>query len=83
MSTARIDNSVQTEQVRENQNISARPIRSDLMSNEENVTIIPPILMRSAQSSLHADDVVLPRIVPRGSSTNDDLLREQLPKKIS
>ena len=64
VSTARIDNSVQTEQVRENQNIPARSIRSDLISNEENVTIIPPIPMRSAQLSLHAEDVVLPRIVP-------------------
>ena len=75
MSTARIDNSVQTEQVRENQNIPVRAIRSDLVSNEENVTIIPPIPMQSAQSSLHAEDVVLPRIVPHESSTNDDLPR--------
>ena len=75
VSTARIDNSVQTEQVRENQDLPARPIRSDLASNEENVTIIPPIPMRSAQSSLHAEDVVLPRIVPRESSINDDLSR--------
>ena len=73
--TARIDNSVQTEQVRENQNIPVRPIRSDLASNEENVIIIPPIPMQSAQSSLHAEDVVLPRIIPRESSTNDDLSR--------
>ena len=45
VSTARIDNSVQTEQLRVNQDIPARPIRSDLASNEENVTIIPPIQM--------------------------------------
>ena len=75
VSTARIDNSAQTEQVRENQDLPARPIRSDLASNEENVTIIPPIPMRSAQSSLHAEDVVLPRIVPCESSINDDLSR--------
>ena len=75
VSTARIDNSVQTEQLRENQDIPARPIRSDLASNEENVTIIPPIPMQSAQSSLHADDVVVPRIVPCESSTNDDIAR--------
>ena len=31
--------------------------------------------MRSAQSSLHADDVVVPRIVPCKSSTNDDIAR--------
>ena len=75
VSTARIDNSVQTEQLRENQDIPVRPIRSDLASNEGNVTIIPPIPMQSAQSSLHADDVVLPRIVLHESSTNDDFLK--------
>ena len=53
VSTARIDNTVQTEQVRENQNIPATPIRNDLVSNEENVTIIPPIPMQSAQSWEH------------------------------
>ena len=31
--------------------------------------------MRSARSSLHADDVVLTRIVPHESSTNDDIAR--------
>ena len=36
--------------------------------------IIPPAPIRSARSSLHADDVVLTS-VPRGSSTNDDVSR--------
>ena len=31
--------------------------------------------MQSARSSLHADDVVLTRIVPHESSTNDDIAR--------
>ena len=73
--------SPQTEQLRENQDIPARPVlltrtqRNDLESNEENVNNIPPSQIRSARSSLHADDVVLIRNVPRGSSTNDDLSR--------
>ena len=73
--------SPQTDQLRENQNIPARPVlsprtqRNNLESNEEKVNIILPIQMRTAISSLHADDVVLMRNVPRGSSTNDDLSR--------
>ena len=73
--------SPQTDQLRENQNIHVRPAllprtqRNDLESNEENVNIILPMQIRSARSSLHADDVVLMRNVPRGSSTNDDLSR--------
>ena len=73
--------SPQTNQLRENQNISARPAlsprtqRNDLESNEENVNTMPPIQMRRARSSLHADDVVLMRNVLLGSSTNDDLSR--------
>ena len=73
--------SPQTDQFRENQNISARPAllprtqRNILESSEENVDIIPPTQMRNARSSLHADDVVVTRNVPRGSSTNDDLSR--------
>ena len=73
--------SPQTDQLRENQNISARPAlsprtqRNNLESNEENVDIIPPTQMRNARSSLHADDVVVMRNVPQGSSTNDDLSR--------
>ena len=71
----------QTDQLRDNQNIPTRPTlsprtqRSNLESNEENVDIIPPTPMQSARSSLHADDVVLTRNVPCGSSTNDDLSR--------
>ena len=62
--------SPQTDQLRENQNISARPAlsprtqRNNLESNEENVNIIPPIQMRTARSSLPADDVVVMRNVP-------------------
>ena len=62
--------SPQTDQLRENQNISARPAllprtqRNNLESNEENVDIIPPTQMRNARSSLHADDVVVTRNVP-------------------
>ena len=73
--------SPQTDQLRENQNISARPAlsprtqRNNLESNEENVNTMPPTQMRSARSSLHANDVVLTRNVLRGSSTNDDLSR--------
>ena len=65
VSTAGVDDSAQTEQVRENQEIPARPIRNDLASNEENVTIIPPIQVRSAQSSFHVNDVV-DRNAPHG-----------------
>ena len=70
-----------TDQLRDNQNIpirpalSPRPQRDNLESNEQNVDIIPPTPMQSARSSLHADDVVLTRNVPCGSSTNDDLSR--------
>ena len=70
VSAARIDNSVQTEQLRGNQDIPARPIIRDLASNEENVTIIPPIPMQSAQSSIQVDDEVN-RNAPHGSSTHD------------
>ena len=70
-----------TDQLREDQNIPARPAlsprtqRNNLESNEENVDIIPPMPMQSARSSLHADDVVLMRIVPHESNTNDDISR--------
>ena len=62
--------SPQTDQLRENQNISARLAlsprtqRNDLESNKENVNTMLPTQMRSARSSLHADDVVLTRNVP-------------------
>ena len=76
--------SPQTEQLRENQNIPARPAslnigtrtqRNDLESNEENVNNRPSSQIRSTRLSLHVNDVVLIRNVPRGSSTNDDLSR--------
>ena len=60
--------SPQTEQLRENQDIPARLAslnlgtrtqRNDLESNEENVNNIPPLQIRSARLSLHADDVML------------------------
>ena len=53
--------SPQTEQLRENQDISVRPAslnigtrtqRNDFVSNEENVNNIPPVPIRSARSSL-------------------------------
>ena len=71
----------QTDQLRENQNIPARPAssprtqRDNLEFNENQIEIIPPTPIQSARSSLHADDVVLPRIVPFKSSTNDDIAR--------
>ena len=70
VSTAGVDNSVQTEQLRENQDIPVRPIRSDLASNEGNVTIILPIPMQSAQSSFQVDDE-MNRNAPHRSSTHD------------
>ena len=57
----------QTELLRENQDIPARPAllnigtrtqSNDLESNEENVNNIPPAPIRSARSSLHTDNVV-------------------------
>ena len=80
-----INISPQTEQLRENQdipagsaslNIGTRTQRNDLESNEENVNNIPPSQIRSARSSLHADDVLLIRNVPRESSTHDDHSRD-------
>ena len=73
--------SPQTEQLRDNQNILTRPTflprtqRNNSEFNKENVDIIPPVPIRSARSSLHTDDVVFTRNVPRGSSTNDDVSR--------
>ena len=81
----RVNISPQTEQLRENQDIPARPAplnigirtqRNDLESNEENANNIPPSQIRSARMSLHADDVLLIRNVPRESSTHDDLSRD-------
>ena len=73
----------QTELLRENQNIPARPAllnigartqSNDLEPNEENVDIIPSAPIRSARSSLHTDDVVT-RNAPQESSTNDNMSR--------
>ena len=72
-----------TERMRENQDIPVRPAllnietrtqSNDLVSNEQNVDIIPPAPIRSARSSLHTDDVVLTN-VSQGSSTNVELSR--------
>ena len=73
----------QMDLIRENQDIPARPTllnietrtqSNNLMSNEENVNIIPPVPIRSARTSLHTDDVVLTN-VSQGSSTNVELSR--------
>ena len=73
--------SPQIEQLRENQDIPARPAslnigtrmqRNDLESNEENVDNIPPVPIRSTRSSLHTDDVVT-RNAPQRLSTNEVL----------
>ena len=57
----------QTELMREDQDIPARPALlnigtrtqcKNLESNEENVNTIPHVPIRSARSSLHTDDVV-------------------------
>ena len=74
----------QTEPLSESQDIIVRPAslnietrtqRNDLEPSEEDVHNIPPVQIRRAISSLHTDDVVLTRIAPRESSTNDDLSR--------
>ena len=57
----------QTEPIIEGQDIHARPTvnintgpqGNNLEQNEENADIIPPVPIRSAQLSLHTDDVVL------------------------
>ena len=81
----RVNISPQTEQPREDQDIPARPAqlkigirtqRNDLESNEENVNNIPPSQIQSARLSLHTDDVLLIRNVPRELSTHDDLSRD-------
>ena len=73
----------QMDMLRENQDIPARPTlvnigpgpQSNVLEpNEENVDIIPPAPIRSAQLSLHTDDMVLIN-APRGSSTNDNISR--------
>ena len=66
--------SPQIEQLRENQDIPARPAplntgirtqRNNLESNEEITNNIPPSQIRSARLSLHADDMLLIRNVAR------------------
>ena len=73
----------QMDLIREHQDIPARPAllnigtrtqSNDLESHEENVDIIPPGPIRSARSSLHADDVVLTNVL-RGTSVNVELSR--------
>ena len=57
-------------------NIEVGTQRNDIESNEENVNNVPPSQTRSVRPSLHADDVLLIRDVPRESSTHDDLFRD-------
>ena len=68
----------QMDVLRENQDISARPIlvnigtgpqSNDMERSEENVDIIPPVPIRSTRLSLHTDDVVLTG-APRGTSVS-------------
>ena len=75
-----VDISPQTDQPREDQNVPAvvepAPLnievgtqRNDVESNEENVNNIPPSqVSRSVRPSLHVDDLLLSRNVPRESS---------------
>ena len=51
----RVSIALQTEQVRENQEVQAILV-NNLEQNEENVDIIPPAPIRSAHLSLHVDD---------------------------
>ena len=60
-------NAPQTDMLRENQDIPARPTlvnintrtqSNNLEPNKESVDIIPPALIRSARSSLHTEDVI-------------------------
>ena len=54
----RVAIALQTEPVREDQDVQARLV-NNLEQNEENVDIIPPAPIRSAHLSLHTDDEVL------------------------
>ena len=71
----------QQDVLREDQGIHARPTvtidtgaQSNILeSSEENVDIIPPAPIRSAESSPHTEDVMTS--APQGSSTNDDCPR--------
>ena len=72
----------QTEPIREDQDIHARPTihidtgpqSNNLEQNEENVDIIPPVPIRSAQLSLHTDDLVLID-ASRGASVENSVTR--------
>ena len=72
----------QTEPMREDQAIQARPAISidtgpqsnNLEQNEENVDIIPPVPMSSACLSLHTEDVVLVDTL-RGASIENGVIR--------
>ena len=79
--------SSQTEQPREDQssptivrpaplNIEVGTQRNDIESDEENANNEPTSQTRSIRPSLHADDVLLIRDVPRESSILDDLSRD-------
>ena len=75
-----VDISPQTDQPREDQNVPVvvEPVplnievgtqRNDVESNEENVNNIPPSqVSRSVRPTLHVDDLLLSRNVPRESS---------------
>ena len=76
----------QTDLLRENQDVPARSAvlntgsitqSNGLVPNEENVTIIPPVPIRRARSSLHADDVVLPSVSQRSSANVEFSRRSQ------
>ena len=78
-----VTSATQTDVLRDNQDITARPTLvnigtgpqgNDLEPNEENVDIIPPVPIRSAWLSLHTEDMVLID-APRGSSANDNVTR--------
>ena len=69
----RVTIALQTEPVREDQDVQAR-LANNLEQNEENVDIIPPVPIRSAHSSLHTDDVVLVD-APQGANVDNSVTR--------
>ena len=80
-----VDISPQTDQPREDQSVPAivRPaplnieVGTQRVSNEEDVNNAPPSqIIRSVRPSLHADDMLLIRDVPRESSTHNDPIRD-------
>ena len=78
----RVTMASQTEPMREDQEILARPTihidtgpqNNNLEQNEENMDIIPPVPIRSARLSLHTDDVVLID-APQGASVENGVTR--------